>query len=116
MGDVTYGAPNLTLRYHFNTESRLSPYIGAGAIYALILDEEDGALSDVSVSGAWGAVIVAGVDYAIEDRWAAFAEVKKSWVETETRFSAPTPGGPVPGTSTLTIDPTTVSVGISYRF
>ena len=49
LGDVTYGAPSLTLRYHFNTDGRVSPYIGAGAVYGLILDEEDAALADVSV-------------------------------------------------------------------
>tara|TARA_R110002072_G_scaffold62214_7_gene155929 strand:- start:18471 stop:19142 length:672 start_codon:yes stop_codon:yes gene_type:complete len=116
LGDVTYGAPSLTLRYHFNTDGRVSPYLGAGAVYGLILDEEDGALSDVSVDSGWGTMLVAGIDYAIDDRWGAFAEVKKSWLETDTRFTAPTGGGPVSGGSKLTLDPVTLTLGVSYRF
>ncbi len=61
-------------------------------------------------------MLVAGVDYAIDDRWGAFVEIKKSWLETETDFTAPTGAGPVVGGSKLTLDPVTVTLGVSYRF
>lgn len=116
LGDVKYGPAVLSGRYHFDTDSRWRPYLGAGVSYALIFSSEDRLLKNFDVDAAWGPALVAGVDYAVDDHWGAYLDVKKVWLDTDAHFDLPTPGGPAPGSARVTLNPLIVSAGVSYRF
>jgi len=43
----------------------------------MILDSRDGAVANLDVKNAWGAVIQAGVDVPLNSAWFLFADLKK---------------------------------------
>lgn len=112
VGKATYGPAILTAQYHFDGLGAFKPYLGGGVAYAIIVNAQDGAVSNLRVEGAPGAAIQAGFDYAVDQHWGVFVDVKKLFLKVDANAEL----GPVPVSAKITLDPLIVSTGISYRF
>src|SRR5262245_53256016 len=60
LGAVRYGPVFLTGDYHLPRWRGWHPYVGAGAVYAIILDDHDRAVTDLIVLNNWGFVLHGG--------------------------------------------------------
>lgn len=116
LGDVTYGPAVLSARYHFTNFGSFVPYVGAGVNYTLIFDTEDKLLQNFKADDTVGPVLIAGADYALNDRWGLYFDAKKIWTSSDTSFGLPTPAGVAPGTAKVQLDPLVLNMGVSYRF
>ena len=70
----------LTGTYHMPRWRGWQPYGGAGAVYAIILHEEDRAVSDLIVLNDWGFVLQGGIERAISNNFDLFVDVKEAWL------------------------------------
>ncbi len=112
LGTDSFALITGTAQWHFNRSGRVSPYVGAGAAYFLVLDERDGIVDQLEVDSAAGAVLQAGLDVTINRNWGVFFDLKQMFIETDaTGFLL---GTPISATATL--DPIVVSTGLSFRF
>jgi outer membrane protein len=103
--------PTLTVQYHFLPQSDFSPYVGAGINYTWFYDvNPKGGLPDASIDNGFGAVIQAGVDYAITDRFFVNFDIKQVFLNTKVKLA----GGAV--TADLDLNPTLIGFGFGYRF
>jgi outer membrane protein len=104
------------LQWHFAPNSRIDPYIGAGAAYITFGDVDSPAdLGDISVgevdSDYLGLVVNGGVSIGLSDRFAIVGDIK--YVPT----GASATGFLQDGTkTTIDINPVIASAGLSIRF
>lgn len=112
VGSVWVLPPTVTLQYHFQPQSRFSPYLGAGMTVAFFYDSKPATptVTKVGFSNGVGAAIQAGFDYNISGHWFANVDVKQIFLNTEARLN----GGAIVAKTAL--DPTIVGVGVGYRF
>ena len=59
--------PTFTLQYHFNSESRFLPYIGAGINYTFFYDDNPGDAVGISYKDDFGFAFNIGFDDVIND-------------------------------------------------
>ncbi|HRK94979.1 MAG TPA: OmpW family outer membrane protein [Rhodospirillales bacterium] len=119
LGDVDLGhvwllPPTLTLQYHFFTENKVSPYVGAGVNYTVFygVDKPNNSLiDDVDYDNRFGWALQAGVDWEVWDRWSVNFDVKKLWLPAAVSVN----DGAVKSRN-ADIDPWIIGVGIGYRF
>jgi len=112
IGKARYGPSVLSAHYHFRHLPIVHPYVGAGFTYVIIFSTEDGALKDLHVDPAFGAVFQTGVDVPIDGHWGLYADAKLALLSldvTGTLNGAPT-------TANLPLNPIIVTLGGSYRF
>jgi outer membrane protein len=112
LGKATYGPAAISASYHFTDFGAFKPYVGAGALYAIVFSTRDGAVTGLKVDGAPGALVQAGFDYALDKNWSIFVDAKKLFLSVDARGTAL--GAPV--TAHIRLDPTIVSTGIAYRW
>ncbi|WP_426026165.1 OmpW/AlkL family protein [Brevundimonas sp. TSRC1-1] len=112
LASTNYGPLTVSGEYHFSGLGALRPYVGVGVTYAVFLNVDDGALSDVSVDNAFGPALKLGMDYDVSERWTVHAYVQQVWLKTD--VSAMASGAPA--SARVTIDPTIVGVGLGHRF
>jgi len=112
LGGITYGPTALTAQYTFTNFGRIKPYVGAGPMFMFVFDNKDGALADLKVKNSVGAVLQAGVDYDVTDRWGLFVDVKKAFLRTT---ATGTLGG-APVMADVKLDPWTIGAGVKFRF
>ena len=70
LGDVNLGTvkvlpPTFTLQYHFNSESRFLPYIGAGINYTFFYDDNPGDAVGISYKDEVGFALNVGFDLSL---------------------------------------------------
>jgi len=114
LGRAKYAPAVLSAHYHFDA-GVVKPYVGVGINYTMILDSRDGAVANLDVKNAWGAVIQAGVDVPINSAWFLFADLKKIYLKTTATGSVPAFGNP-PAQAKLRLDPLLVNAGVGWRF
>jgi outer membrane protein len=106
--------PALTAQYHFNTDGKFKPYVGAGLQYIVFFDEGVGqnrlGATSVDIDDAVGFTLQAGLDISMGNGWYLNADVKKTWLDTEISWN----GTGVRADADL--DPWIVSAGFGYRF
>ncbi|NEK92069.1 MAG: OmpW family protein, partial [Xanthomonas euvesicatoria] len=71
VGSTKHLPPVISLQYHFNSQGRLSPFVGAGINYTRFFSTDTrGALagSELELDDSWGLALHAGVDYKLSDR------------------------------------------------
>lgn len=109
-------------QYRFNgANDKLRPYIGAGPTYAKFYKERTtmaltaltGGLpatpTSLHVDSKWAPTVQVGVSIAMQGRWSFDAAVMKTKLKTRSTLST--------GQSIdVTLDPTSVSLGVGYRF
>lgn len=114
LAKVTYGPAVLSATWHPLGRAGFSPYVGAGLNYPIIFKVEDQFLVNVHVQSKVGTAIQIGADYAINEKWGLFVDVKKLFTEVD--VSANLPGGGPAATTTAKLNPLVVQAGLSYRF
>ena len=112
LGRIRYGPAVLTAHYHFTGLGRLQPYVGGGAVFLLIFDNQDGAVTRLKVGNHWGAALQAGAEYRIAPRLSLYLDVKKAALKTNA--TALLNGAPIE--ANIRLNPTVVSGGLSVRF
>lgn len=115
LGKISHFPPTLTLKYHFNTEQKLQPYLGAGINYTLFFDDKvpsGGAVTSVDYDPSFGGALQAGVDYKLDDHWSLNADVRKVWINSDVTIMA----GATRVDADVDINPLIVTLGAGYRF
>lgn len=111
LGDVWILPPTLTLQYHFNNETRLTPYVGAGVNYSYFYNDKAGSsISSIHYNSSFGPALQAGIDYKIDNNYSLNFDVKKIWINTDVKVN----GGAV--RADVDLDPWVVGMGIGYTF
>jgi len=113
-GKAKYAPAVLSAHYHFDAGA-VKPYVGAGVNYTIVLDSRDGAVANLDVKNAWGAVVQAGVDVPMNSAWFLFADLKKIYLKTTATGSVPAFGNP-PAEAKVRLDPLLVNAGVGWRF
>ncbi|HEY8572965.1 OmpW/AlkL family protein [Phenylobacterium sp.] len=111
-GKMTGGPAGIFAQYHFNRAGRVSPYVGAGVAFLVVFSTEDAALTNVEADSAVGTSLQAGANIWLNDRWGAFVDVKKVFIETESTGSL----GGAPVKADVTLDPLVTNFGVAWRF
>jgi outer membrane protein len=115
LGKISHFPPTLTLKYHFNTEQKLQPYIGAGINYTLFFDDKvpaGGAVTSIDYDPSFGGALQAGVDYKLDDHWSLNADVRKVWINSDVTIMA----GATRIDADVDVNPMIVTLGAGYRF
>lgn len=115
LGEVRYGPLAGAVHYSFNEGGTLRPYVGAGAVYFAVLDEKDGAISNLRAKSRFGSVIQAGAEFAMTPSIGVYVDVKKIWVKTRATGTVPALGG-APVEARIDLDPVVFSAGLVFDF
>lgn len=102
--------------YHFSTLSNWQPYIGGGLIWMQEVDidlELEGNELSYSGDGDIGFQALAGVNYQLNKRWAVQLEARYTSI-TDIDLSGEE--GSIGSMSSLDYEPTTLQLGIIYKF
>ena len=113
LGAVRYGPVVLTGNYHMPRKRGWRPYVGAGAVYAIILDDHDRAVSDLVVLNNVGFVLQGGVERSIAKNLELFFDFKEVWLAVDAHGKL---AGGVPVTARVILDPSVIAIGVKFRF
>ncbi|WP_115049805.1 OmpW/AlkL family protein [Xanthomonas arboricola] len=104
--------PVISLQYHFNSQGKLSPFVGAGINYTRFFSTDThGALagSELELDDSWGLALHAGVDYKLSERGALRVNLRWIDIDTEARLDGNRIG-------TVNIDPLVYGLAYVHRF
>ena len=112
VGSSKHLPPTVSLQYHFNGQSKVSPFVGAGINYTLFFSEDtQGALAgtDLKLEDSWGVAAHAGIDFKFGERSAVRVDAR--WIDIDTDVE-------VDGVSvgTANIDPLIYGVAYVLKF
>ena len=113
LGAVRYGPVVLTGNYRMPRMRGWRPYFGAGAVYAIILDDHDRAVSDLVVLNNVGFVLQGGVERSIANNLELFLDFKEVWLAVDAHGKL---AGGVPVTARVILDPSVIAIGVKFRF
>jgi outer membrane protein len=108
LGKLNHLPPTLTLQYHFNPDSKIKPYVGAGLNYTAFynVDLAPGLTVD---DNSFGGALQAGVDIAVGKNGYINLDVKKIWIDTAVKANGVE-------LTELGIDPYVWGIGYGFRF
>ncbi|MEP0985157.1 OmpW family outer membrane protein [Ekhidna sp.] len=109
-GEVTYAPFAISGLYHYRL-GNFQPFLGGGFAYAVILDAEDGDVSDIEADNAFGFIIRGGFDYMVNNSWGASLSVNRLFIDTEITGDA----GGAPAKVDASLNPWVYSIGVIYR-
>ena len=113
LGTVKVLPPTFTLQYHFNSESRFLPYVGAGINYTFFYDDNPGDAVGISYKDDFGFALNIGFDYVINENNYFNIDIKKYTLSTDTVIDA---GAAGIATASVDLDPLAISIGYGWRF
>jgi outer membrane protein len=117
VAEIEHLPPTVTLQYHFDTASKLHPYVGAGINYTTFLDEDTkGALTGASLDldDSWGVALEAGFDYELQNDWSVGAAVW--WIDIDTDATVSGAGAPFDASYEVEIDPWVFMLSVGKKF
>lgn len=111
LGDTNLLPPTLTAQYHFLPDQAFSPYVGVGINYTWFFDTTPArpTVTSFNLSGGFGAVLQAGVDYEFAPRWSMNFDVKQIFLTVDAGVN-----GAIAVEHDL--NPTIVGFGLGYTF
>ncbi|MEE7547716.1 OmpW family protein [Xanthomonas sp. Kuri4-1] len=112
VGSTKHLPPVISLQYHFDTQSALTPFVGVGVNYTTFFSTDTtGALagSDLDLDDSWGLALHAGYDYAIGDKGALRVDVRWSDIDSKAKLNGSSIG-------TVNIDPFVYGVAYVIKF
>lgn len=116
IGKTIVFPPTVMLQYHLTDFGAFKPYVGVGVNYTHYFPNGNGAnFTGLKIKDSWGVAGQIGFDYMIDRHWGINFDVKKIMMEPNARVTL-LPGGPVPLTSKVKINPWVVGAGVTYRF
>ncbi len=104
--------PTFTLQYHFNSSSKLHPYVGAGFNYTYFWDENTSSTlngTQLDLGDSFGLAAEAGVDYDLGNNTLISAQVWYAQISTEAKSS-------LAGKADVDIDPWVFMLGVGKKF
>ncbi len=104
--------PTVDLNYHFMPDAMVSPFLGVGVNYTNFFHTRGvGPLqgTHVSIANSFGAAAHAGLDFRINDRWRATADVRWMSIAGDVKVNGTKVGK-------AKIDPLAYGLSIGYRF
>jgi outer membrane protein len=116
-GEITQVPVLLTLRMHFSTNPKVSPYIGGGVGYYFnsfdtnrtVAEFIYGPGADIEVDDSFGYHVSGGIEYFVTDNAAINVDVKYIWQEVEA-------GVNVPGFTDEEFDIDTFVAGAGFKY
>ena len=105
--------PTLSAVYHFNTQGKFQPYVGAGVNWTIFFDEnEKNDLDDLDVSlkltNSLGLAAVFGIDVALTEKMFLNGNIRYMDIDTDVKLD----GTKV---ATATIDPWVYAINIGWK-
>jgi outer membrane protein len=116
LGELSYAPAVLGVLYVPSPDTPWRPYIGVGVNHTFIYNRRDGALSQLKVDNASGAVLQVGAEWQLSRPWAWFFDIKKIWLKTDASGYVSSPAGSLPAQARVTLDPMIISTGLSFHF
>ena len=115
LGDVNLGTikvlpPTFTLQYHFKTESKFKPYVGAGINYTFFYDGNPGQFESVKYKDEIGIALNIGFDFILSDNNFFNIDIKKYDLPTDVNINNGV------ATADVDLDPLAISIGYGWRF
>ena len=115
LGDVNLGTikvlpPTFTLQYHFKTESKFKPYVGAGINYTFFYDGNPGQFASVKYKDEIGIALNIGFDFILSDNNFFNIDIKKYDLPTDVNINNGV------ATADVDLDPLAISIGYGWRF
>ena len=115
LGDVNLGTikvlpPTFTLQYHFKTESKFKPYVGAGINYTFFYDGNPGQFESVKYKDEIGIALNIGFDFVLSDNNFFNIDIKKYDLPTDVNINNGV------ATADVDLDPLAISIGYGWRF
>lgn len=110
LGEVSHFPPTVTLKYRWNPDGVVQPYLGAGVNYTLFYDESPGAVASIDYDSSVGPALQAGVDFMTGEHTFLNLDVRKIWINTDVSIN----GGAI--NADVDINPYVVSASVGYRF
>ena len=98
----------LSVKWHWNPEGRVRPYLGAGIHKAFIFDEKP---ADLDFRDVFDIAAVGGLDVDFTEHW--FASVDVRWYEIDSRVDL---DGATKDIGVASIDPLMAGLMVGYRF
>ena len=118
VAEVEHLPPTVTLQYHFDTASKLHPYVGAGINYTnfIEVDENPAVLlgDSLDLDDSWGFALEAGVDYELQNDWSVGAAVW--WIDIDTDATITGAATGLAGTYDVEIDPWVFMLSVGKKF
>jgi len=113
---VKHLPPTLSAVYHFNTQGKLQPYVGAGVNWTIFFDEsEKGTLNDLDASlnlgNSLGLAAVVGIDIMLSERMFLNGNIRYMDIDTDAKISIPNVGSVKPK---VKIDPMVYAINIGW--
>jgi outer membrane protein len=112
LGKATYGPAVVSVNYYIKGLGSLRPYVGVGEAYAFIFSTQDGAVKNLRVDGNNGFAYQGGFDYRMTKNWSLSADVKH--INLKVKAKGELLNAPV--AASVTLDPTIVSLGVTYHW
>ncbi len=112
VGSTKHLPPVVTLQYHFNSQGKVSPFVGAGVNYTTFFSEETtGALAgaDLKLEDSWGLAAHAGLDFKVAENGSLRVDVR--WIDIDSKVKL---NGEKIGT--VNIDPLVYGVAYVFKF
>lgn len=113
IGDVDSGriytlAPTVMLQYHKEVSDGIVPYLGMGMAYIKYFGYDS--VDEIQYDDDFAALVQAGIDIEITEKWYANIDVKHAWAGTEAKVAR----GAV--NASVEFNPTIYGVGMGYKF
>lgn len=111
-GSTKHLPPTVSFQYHFNSSSKVSPFLGAGLNYTAFFSEKaSGALagSELKLKNSWGLAAHAGLDISFSTKNALRIDAR--WIDIDSDVSLDGVG-----LGTAHIDPMVYGVAWVHRF
>lgn len=105
----------MTMTYSPGSFHGITPYVGAGVNYTIVMKTWNGDVASINAKNAWGTAFEVGADWALDRNWSAYLDARKVYVKTTGTGIIPTFGG-MPVRGEVTLNPLIVSAGLGYRF
>jgi outer membrane protein len=136
LGNAREWSPTLLFKYYFmNPQSRLRPYLGAGASYVWFSDVKlssqmaNGAFlytpqtgtaltgpTSAHISNSFAPVVNAGVSYNFNKHWSASFSVSYMWLSARATLTTQSSAGTIRSESKIKLDPIVTFLSVGYTF
>lgn len=109
--------PTVTLQYHFDSATKLHPYVGAGINYTNFFSTKTtGALTGdkLTLDDSWGVAAELGADYELQNDWLVGAQLWYVDIDTDATITGGNAG--LDGTYNVSIDPWVFMLSVGKKF
>ncbi len=109
VGKTKHLPPVLSLQYHFDTGSVITPFVGVGVNYTTFFDDTLDSGARLDLDDSWGLAAHAGVDFKISEAGSLRVDMRYIDIDTDVKIN----GVKV---DTVDIDPFVFGVAYVHRF